>query len=463
MPTNYNKPILSVFELLTMDGLTIPDYQRPYKWTEKNVTRLLDDIVTHQNKSAYRLGTIVFHQEEDKLNIVDGQQRTITLLLIVKAIIDKRLNQFKRDDLKNLDIFKNKNLFNPKFSHPISQMNIKNNYSEICRFIQRPECSEELIDFFLKKCELVTFTLTDISEAFQFFDSQNSRGKDLRPHDLLKAFHLREFSQADNKLTKQTVDKWENTDSQQLGDVFSQYLYFIRSWIKGEKPRYFEKKDTDLFKGINLGKVKNYPYIQQLQIVHHFTHHYNQQFERHIDNRPMDFPFQIDQPIINGRRFFEMISHYLQKIEIYQQSLSDNEPSGYFYDLEDNAKKILKTLNEYEGRKRTGDGYVHIVFDCLLIYYMDKFGTAELSRAIEKIFIWAYSIRLKMQLIPFETINKNIAENNLFIILKNAIEPKDFINTNLPIITENRSSKTTDIVKLFTDMGYLINENEQEG
>jgi hypothetical protein len=32
----------------------------------------------------------------------------------------------------------------------------------------------------------MTFALTDVSEAFQFFDSQNARGRDLESHDLLK-------------------------------------------------------------------------------------------------------------------------------------------------------------------------------------------------------------------------------------------------------------------------------------
>jgi len=39
--------------------LEIPDYQRPYKWTAKNVIQLLDDIVDakNENKETYRVGT----------------------------------------------------------------------------------------------------------------------------------------------------------------------------------------------------------------------------------------------------------------------------------------------------------------------------------------------------------------------------------------------------------------------
>ena len=39
--------------------LSIPEYQRPYKWTEKNAIQLLDDIVDAKdaNRERYRVGT----------------------------------------------------------------------------------------------------------------------------------------------------------------------------------------------------------------------------------------------------------------------------------------------------------------------------------------------------------------------------------------------------------------------
>lgn len=40
---------------------------------------------------------------------------------------------------------------------------------------------------------MVVITVDKISEAFQLFDSQNTRGRALYPHDLLKAYHLREI------------------------------------------------------------------------------------------------------------------------------------------------------------------------------------------------------------------------------------------------------------------------------
>ena len=71
--------------------LQIPNYQRPYKWTAKNVVQLLDDIIEAKtsNKEVYRVGTLILHQAEKNqplYNIVDGQQRIITFSLMLQAI-----------------------------------------------------------------------------------------------------------------------------------------------------------------------------------------------------------------------------------------------------------------------------------------------------------------------------------------------------------------------------------------
>ena len=61
--------------------LQIPNYQRPYKWTAQNAIQLLDDIIEakNTNKERYRVGTLILHKTPDnRYDIVDGQQRTIT-------------------------------------------------------------------------------------------------------------------------------------------------------------------------------------------------------------------------------------------------------------------------------------------------------------------------------------------------------------------------------------------------
>ena len=75
--------------------LSIPEYQRPYKWSARNAIQLLDDIIDAQksNKKVYRVGTLILHKDTDNqgkeiYNIVDGQQRTITFSLLLYALYE---------------------------------------------------------------------------------------------------------------------------------------------------------------------------------------------------------------------------------------------------------------------------------------------------------------------------------------------------------------------------------------
>lgn len=460
-----NKPqIITLKELLTNENLKIPSYQRPYKWTTKNVNQLIDDILIHKEKSEYRLGTLVVHKHfqdkdnreiseetylEDTINnkiisdIVDGQQRTITLTLIAYAITQKQ-NKTKEEE-KALKSFDPK-LLNLSFANDISKSNIQNNYKQIERRIA--DFDEKSIWFFLEKCTLVEVVLDDISEAFQFFDSQNSRGKDLEPHDLLKAFHLREMNNfSTEEERKKTVEKWESLDTAKLSKLFSQYLFRIRNWSNGHSARYFSKNEVDVFKGVSPDIEENYPFAAMLRIAHFYVEEYNRSYHRNIDKREMVFPFQIDETIINGKRFFEMIEHYQIMIDkVKSKEISEKYP-------------ILNIIKTYEGSFRTGDKYIRNLFHCGLIYYIDKFGDKDLPKAIDKIFVWAYSLRLKLHAVGLDSVdnfalNQGHSQIQLFKRIKETINPNDILNLQLETIRENKSSKTEKIVEQFKSLKY---------
>lgn len=109
MAKNPKQKVIKLTEL-SEKKLTIPVYQRPYKWTEKNVIQLLEDIFEYvmlKNKD-YRIGNIILHSENSTNNVVDGQQRLTTISLLLK-ILDGSYNGL---------------LLNEKFKHNISKNNI---------------------------------------------------------------------------------------------------------------------------------------------------------------------------------------------------------------------------------------------------------------------------------------------------------------------------------------------------
>ena len=93
------KTIRQLFDDKKADFL-IPDYQRPYAWTEEECQTLWDDIFqfafpnnnseNFYNDEEYYLGTIVvFNNKNNKLEIIDGQQRITTILLLLRAFYKK--------------------------------------------------------------------------------------------------------------------------------------------------------------------------------------------------------------------------------------------------------------------------------------------------------------------------------------------------------------------------------------
>lgn len=446
--TTIQPEIVTVKQLVNTGNLEIPNYQRPYKWSIKNVNQLLDDILVFKQKPAYRLGTIVYHLDENqKLNIVDGQQRTITVLLIGLAIQNNTelVSKLKASKISLPDL----NITNKlTFKNEQSKNNIRDNYLEIQRRIL--DFDAETVQFFYERCEVVKVVLKDISEAFQFFDSQNARGVDLAPHDLLKAFHLREMMDNTSEIERiYTVDNWEDMPLEELKNTFANYLYRIKNWANSKTARKFTKNDVDIFKGISPSVKEPYPFASIYRISHFYVEGYNQDFNRKIDGNTMSYPFQLDQVVINGKRFFEMINHYVTVIKQLKVTAQDNSL----------AQQILDTIDNYAGKNRTGDKYVRNLFDCALIYYIDKFGVVEIERAIERIFIWAYTVRLTYHSVQLASIdNYALSYPFVFKTIKDALKPSDFLNTQIQILDQSSlvsSAKTEAIKNIFSKMNYI--------
>lgn len=449
-----NASIITLTELYNLEKLRIPEYQRPYKWTEKNVNNLIDDIISNKDKSEYRLGTLVFYKNKEKekenldiveketLDIVDGQQRIITLMLILYAISEKYEIDKKLYDAKN-------ELWGHKFNNPISQNNIVKNYQLIKQRIN--DFDEATVDFLLTKCTFVKIVLNDVSEAFQFFDSQNSRGKELEPHDLLKAYHLREMREIPSDEQIEIIEKWEGIDTDELASLF-EYLYRIKNWSKSKSAREFTKDEISVFKGISLNNKIYYPYERIFYVAEFFI--------EKIAKAPLvetEYPFQLDNIIINGKRFFEMIYRYskLKKdfldlirkcnFEIYNILYADHKYNG----------------KDYTGYYRVGDDYTKILFECACIYFLDKFGESkELKKVFEKIFLWAFHKRLEGAHITFPSIDIYAKQDDSFFrYIKEALYISDILKVQLKPVYKIDSTGVDAIVKYFEDKGLYKSQN----
>lgn len=368
--------IKSINELLKMN-LDIPDYQRPYKWDNQNIDDLLLDISnaiadSHRYKTEfkYRIGTIILHKTtEGVYDIVDGQQRIISLVL---------LKQCMEPEFHCSILEKN-------FSNKVTQLNIQRNYEYIREWfsLKGDEAKAEFIRAFDDILEVVVVCVDKVSEAFQLFDSQNTRGKALDPHDLLKAYHLREMKKYPYEM-EHAVTKWEAKDTEKIRDLFDLYLFPIWNWSRGMKSKPFTAKEIDTYKGISEGST--YTYARRA-------------------SKAMPY-FQITEPFIAGNDFFEMVEHYMYLLRDIKSEILNNESF-------DKIKAVLcagKTVNtpdEMDQIKYSSVGFRHAknLFYCALLCYYDKFHNFDVM-AVKKLFSWAFMLRVDMENLGYDSINK---------------------------------------------------------
>ena len=409
---------------IPFNDLVIPEYQRPYKWGINNVNQLINDIIAFKKCKEYRLGTLVLHEN----NIVDGQQRIVTLSLLLYALFRKQeisdLNPFQDVQDKIKTFWKR-----TQFKNSYSIAHVRENISAINERLE--DLDSDFLDFLLNNCQFVIVRLPKISEAFQFFDSQNARGKDLQPHDLLKAFHLREIENL-TKNDNENVTFWQEQQSEYLVDLFLT-LYRIKEWGKSNSARQFTKRKIGTFKGISLNDNR-YPFYMQQIVCHYFITAYDNDIQRKIDNSSMEFPFQLDQVCINGSRFFDMIRHYSL---LYKRITDSNEFLRYNTDKDNvSAYKIIDILNRYENRNRKGDIYVRQLFNCLLMYYIDRFGFENINKVTRKIFKYVYYQRLHLFSVQLSTVDNWACNGKMFSAIRDAKTPFDIINLDIPVLTD---------------------------
>ena len=364
--------ITKLHDLLGMK-LALPSYQRPYTWSVKSTNTLFLDTFNAYKEGVqeYRIGSVILHRENERYNVVDGQQRLTTLSILLYCLGDEEQGMLreKYNQLSNDAIVTNFEILSKRISELSNDEQSK--YKE----------------YLLEHCSAVQIVTDSEQEAFQFFDSQNSRGKELAPHDLLKSYHLREMDDADENLKVKIINKWEDRNQDNLNDLFKNYLYPLTQWYKGKNGLGYSSSKIDVFKGIKTTNVYNYA------IYHKASNLFVEQFNANgnseiLSSRALN-QFQLTQPLMAGKRFFNYALHYGKQLEQIQNL-------------------IKKDHNEDQiPCRRSGDLYIKQLYECALLFFADRFGMDSLSKGVrQQLYSWSYTLRLTMNAVYPQTINK---------------------------------------------------------
>lgn len=358
-------PIVTSDDVVVTGALTIPEYQRPYCWQDKQLDGLLKDIASHTQRNAelpYYLGSLILHQENGKLNIIDGQQR-ITTLALMACLLDPGLPLVE----------------GLVYEHPTSQQQIKHNLKWLRDRLDRVE---NWIDFNNLQFTLVITRSED--DAYRFFETQNTGGVRLGGPDIIKAHHLR----AVDKLHQpQFARQWEAMGS--LDSTVSALLK-CRYW-QGVKPRdlppHNQKKwvrdciVSELAQGTGEGDDIAYGRIRrQIGLAGEVSQQADQQ------------GYEVRQPLNAGINSIRYLAYFQGLHKRYWQQPDLPHLSGYQQFVE-----WLKALD--------GCGYLEKLYQPCLLLYISQFGENQLELAAKKLFRVVYSRRVSNQ--------KSVRENSI--------------------------------------------------
>lgn len=288
----------------------IPDYQRPYAWEEEQCQTLWDDIFAFafpdnnsdkfNSDDEYFLGSIViFENDKGKKEVIDGQQRLTTLMLLLRAFYAKfgnmkdensirtseriaqciwKTNEFGQPNLDELKINSEVATDNDKeeFLQILKTGKMdkvqKSNYAKNYRFFQEkienflseyPSYFAYLPTRILNNCILLPIEAESQDIALSIFSTLNDRGLPLSDADIFKAQFYKYYSDKNQKDT--FIEQWKELEEittsifkplngTPMDELFTRYMYFLRAkqGIKSSTTealrKFYEKNNYSILK-----------------------------------------------------------------------------------------------------------------------------------------------------------------------------------------------------------------------
>lgn len=204
--------LLKLTELFDGRRFIVPDYQRGYSWEKEQRRDLLSDLEKQLDKEfSHYMGTIVAapQKKSNMYEIVDGQQRLTSLLILLNVIMAKnRIEQKKREELERLFNFNNseERVFTlnaeadpiylafiatknqPESTPDKSAQNICDAIQEFKEWVESKENITLFLNIILSKIGFVFFAPEHEKTLGIMFEIINNRGKPLSELEKVKNY-----------------------------------------------------------------------------------------------------------------------------------------------------------------------------------------------------------------------------------------------------------------------------------
>lgn len=278
MTTSINVDKRSVKQLLETGKnkrFIIPEYQRPYAWSDEQIQVLFDDLTeytlntTEDENNTYFLGTIVSYENDNKeQEIIDGQQRITSLLLLLRAIYTKLESDgpetnFLKSQIEptiwkqnpttgvvNFDeILISSRVMGEEGNQEFANILVSgkadekshSNYAKNYRLLQQlvneyaadnPLSFYNFISNILNQAILLPITADSQETALTIFSTLNDRGLALSDADIFKA---KIYNHLDPEEKKKFIELWQELDEQatnageSIQKLFYYYMFYLRA------------------------------------------------------------------------------------------------------------------------------------------------------------------------------------------------------------------------------------------
>lgn len=264
----------------------IPIYQRPYQWGKEQCKELLNDLFENyedHGEDDYFCGSLVFIQsdKDNKTDIVDGQQRLSTFILLAKVLatlyserLDSKIQEYlqeswsdrhedgekkkrerldfdlvgssaKKDFQEALKFFDDLDASKGENSKSNDPSKGKNRYlkNAIClkNYLEKKEIADinHFIRWLYLRVNFITITCSDTDMALRIFSVLNARGLPLHATDIFKGELLKKLTE--EKEQEKLATRWENLRQKCLDNgfametLFSQHLTYLHPKTSKER------------------------------------------------------------------------------------------------------------------------------------------------------------------------------------------------------------------------------------
>lgn len=334
MADTFDPKSVSIKELFgSTDSLyTIPDYQRPYSWTDEQIEKIWEDlweayqydISNTGSIEEYFLGSVIVAESKTGgyLHVIDGQQRITTLSILIAVLsnlypdLNSNVNiednpkcvtittlknslhyegqadrltfkshpmyngDFKEMILNNSDI---KNIKKP-FKKSINEINPKYKFQNTAYiFVQKlsePEVQSvigDFVNYVFNKIKIIKIKCSNEKFGIKLFQVLNDRGLDLTPADLIKSYLLTKVSDEDRE---EFMNSWKDIENlvEKSDHKINDFFVFYQYYLLAANPKNSVHEELEI-------QFKNQDALTVIKDIKNFIHTYNNQvFESNDKN-----------------------------------------------------------------------------------------------------------------------------------------------------------------------------------